>query len=93
MIDNKWVTITNKYKKTCSVCNRTMVAGESILWNKETSQSMHQPELCNFLGIRKKMPSRKEANKRIMNQRLLDQERLAKRIEEYTFPVEVKKIG
>lgn len=93
MIDDSWINITNKYKKTCVVCNRTMVAGESILWNKETSQSMHHPDLCNFLGIRKKMPSRKEANKRIMNQRLLDEQRLSQRIEEYTFPVEVKQIG
>jgi hypothetical protein len=93
MIDEKWLTITNKYKKTCSVCNRTMVTGESILWNKETKESMHHPEMCNFLGIRKKMPSRKESNKRIMNQRALEEERLAKRIEQYTFPVEVKQIG
>lgn len=91
MIDNKWVTITNKYKKTCSVCNRTMVAGESILWNKETSQSMHHPEMCNFLGIRKKMPSRKESNKRIMSQRALEEQRLSDRIDQYTFPVEVIK--
>lgn len=89
MIDNSWVTISNKYKKTCVVCNRTMATGELILWNKETSQSMHHPEMCNLLGIRKKMPSRKEANKRIMNQKVLDEQRLAKRIEEYTFPVEV----
>ena len=93
MIDDKWVTITNKYKKTCVVCNRAMVTGELILWNKDTGQSMHQVEMCNLLGIRKKMPSRKDSNKRIMNQRLLDQERLSKRIEEYTFPVEVKQIG
>jgi hypothetical protein len=59
MIDNKWVSITNKYKKTCSVCNRTMVTGELILWNKETKESMHQVEMCNFLGIRKKMPKRR----------------------------------
>ena len=93
MIDDKWVTITNKYKKTCVVCNRAMMTGELILWNKDTGQSMHQVEMCNLLGIRKKMPSRKDSNKRIMNQRLLDQERLSKRIEEYTFPVEVKQIG
>jgi len=93
MIDNKWVIITNKYKKTCSVCNRAMVTGELILWNKDTGQSMHQPEMCNLLGIRKKMPSRKEANKRIMNQRSLDEHRLTAKIEGYTFPVEVRKIG
>jgi hypothetical protein len=92
MIDNKWASITNKYKKTCSVCNRAMVTGELILWNKDTGQSMHQPEMCNLLGIRKKMPSRKEANKRIMNQRSLDEHRLTAKIEGYTFPVEVSKI-
>jgi hypothetical protein len=93
MIDNKWVSITNKYKKTCTVCNRAMVTGELILWNKETKESMHQPEMCNLLGIRKKMPSRKEANKRITNQRSLDEQRLAAKIEGYTFPVEVRQIG
>jgi len=92
MIDSNWVTITNKYKKTCVVCNRSMMTGELILWNKETSQSMHHPELCNFLGIRKKMPSRKDSNKRINNQKALEEQRLAKRIDEYTFPVEVSKI-
>jgi hypothetical protein len=59
MLNDKWLTITNKYKKTCTVCNRTMVTGELILWNKETKESMHQPEMCNFLGIRKKMPKRR----------------------------------
>jgi hypothetical protein len=54
---------------------------------------MHQVEMCNLLGIRKKMPSRKEANKRIMNQRSLDEHRLTVKIEGYTFPVEVRKIG
>jgi hypothetical protein len=93
MIDDKWLTIINKYKKTCNVCNRAMVTGELILWNKETGQSMHQPEMCNLLGIRKKMPSRKESNKRITNQRALDEQRLAAKIEAYTFPVEVKQIG
>ena len=91
MIDNSWVTITNKYKKTCIVCNRAMLAGDLILWNKETSQSMHHPEMCNFLGIRKKMPSRKESNKRIMSQRALEEQRLSDRIDQYTFPVEVRK--
>jgi hypothetical protein len=93
MIDDKWLTIINKYKKTCNVCNRAMITGELILWNKETGQSMHQPEMCNLLGIRKKMPSRKESNKRITNQRALDEQRLAAKIEAYTFPVEVKQIG
>lgn len=59
MIDNNWLPIINKYRNTCSVCNRTMVSGESILWNKTTKESMHQPEMCNFLGIRKKMPKRR----------------------------------
>ena len=93
MIDNKWITISNKYKKTCTVCNRAMATGELILWNKETGQSMHHPELCNLLGIRKKMPSRKESNKRITNQRVLDEQRLAAKIDQYTFPVEVRQIG
>jgi hypothetical protein len=59
MLDNDWLTIINKYKKTCNVCNRSMVTGELILWNKKTKESMHQPEMCNFLGIRKKMPKRR----------------------------------
>lgn len=59
MLDSNWLTIANKYKKTCNVCNRTMVTGELILWNKITKESMHQPEMCNFLGIRKKMPKRR----------------------------------
>jgi hypothetical protein len=93
MIDDKWITITNKYKKTCVVCNRAMMTGDLILWNTETSQSMHHPEMCNFLGIRKKMPSRKLTNKAMISQRALDEERLANRIEQFTFPVEVTKIG
>ena len=36
------------------------MTGELILWNKETKESMHQPELCNLLGIRKKMPKRRK---------------------------------
>ncbi len=63
MINSKWITIRNKYKNTCFVCNRSMMTGELILWNKETKQSMHQPQLCNFLGIRKKMPKRKKEQK------------------------------
>ena len=60
MIDNKCITIINRYKKTCSVCNRSIMAGELVLWNKETKESMHHPELCNILGIRKKMPKRRQ---------------------------------
>ena len=59
MLDSNWLQIINKYKKTCNVCNRSMASGELILWNKETKESMHQPEMCNFLGIRKKMPKRR----------------------------------
>lgn len=59
MLDSNWLTIINKFKKTCSVCNRSMVTGELILWNKQTKQSMHQVKMCNFLGIRKKMPKRR----------------------------------
>ena len=60
MLDNNWLTIINKYRKTCAVCNRSIMTGELILWNKETKESMHQPELCNLLGIRKKMPKRRK---------------------------------
>ena len=59
MIDDSWITIKNKFKKTCSVCNRSMVTGELILWNKQTKESKHHPQMCNFLGIRKKMPKRR----------------------------------
>ena len=54
---------------------------------------MHHPEMCNFLGIRKKMPSRKLTNKAMISQRALDENRLTDKIEGYTFPVEVRKIG
>jgi hypothetical protein len=36
-----------------------MVTGELILWNKQTKESKHHPQMCNFLGIRKKMPKRR----------------------------------
>jgi len=93
MIDDKWITITNKFKRTCVVCNRAMMTGDLILWNKETSQSMHHPEMCKFLGTRKKMPSRRQTKAPLMNQKALDEKRLFDRIEQYTFPVEVRKIG
>lgn len=56
--DFNWKQITNRYKNTCSVCNRSIASGEIILWNREHSLVMHLPEMCNFLGIRKKMPKR-----------------------------------
>lgn len=60
MINTDWVQMTNKFKNTCCVCNRSMYSGETILWNKSTNQAMHNPEMCNFLGIRKKMPKRRK---------------------------------
>lgn len=58
--DYSWKQITNKYKNTCSVCNRSIDVGDIILWHKEEKQVMHLPEMCAFLGIRKKMPKRRK---------------------------------
>lgn len=58
--DFNWKQITNKFKNTCCVCNRSISSGEIILWHKEQSLVMHLPELCNFLGTRKKMPPRRK---------------------------------
>lgn len=58
--DFNWKQITNKYKNTCCVCNRSISHGETILWNKENSMVMHLPEMCQLLGIRKKMPARRK---------------------------------
>jgi hypothetical protein len=58
--DFNWKQITNKYKNTCCVCNRSISMGEIILWNKEHSMVMHLPEMCQLLGIRKKMPARRK---------------------------------
>lgn len=58
--DFNWKQITNRYKNTCCVCNRSISLGEIILWNKEHSLVMHTPEVCDLLGIRKKMPARRK---------------------------------
>lgn len=58
--DFKWKQITNKYRNTCCVCNRSISTGEIILWNKEHSYVMHLPEVCDLLGTRKKMPARRK---------------------------------
>ena len=58
--DFNWKQITNKYKNTCCVCNRSISMGEIILWNKEHSMVMHLPEMCQLLGTRKKMPPRRK---------------------------------
>jgi hypothetical protein len=58
--DFNWKQITNRYNNTCCVCNRKILSGETILWNKEHSLVMHLPETCEFLGTRKKMPKRKK---------------------------------
>lgn len=55
-----FVKITAKFKNTCSHCNRAMFKGETILWNKKTQKATHLPEMCEFLGIRKKMPKRRK---------------------------------
>lgn len=58
--DFNWKQITNKYRNTCCVCNRSILHGETILWNREHSMVMHLPETCQFLGTRKKMPNRRK---------------------------------
>jgi hypothetical protein len=58
--DFNWKQITNRYKSTCCVCNRGIFPGEVILWNKEASLVQHQPEMCQLLGTRKKMPARRK---------------------------------
>ncbi len=78
--------IVNKYKKTCSVCNRSVFPGELILWNTQDSTISHLPEMCLLLGIRKKRKSTREDG---TNPRAKGTNPRAKRIEEYTFPVEV----
>lgn len=94
--DFNWKRITNKYQSTCCVCNRGISAGETILWNKEASLVQHLPELCQFLGTRKKRVSTRElgTNPRIKGtnpkaRKAIEEARLQKRIEELTFPVEV----
>ena len=58
--DFNWKQITNKYKNTCCVCNRSINIGDIILWHKEEKLVMHLPEVCKFLGTRKKMPKRRK---------------------------------
>ena len=92
--DINWRQITNKYKSTCCVCNRGISAGETILWNKDESLVMHLPEVCQFLGTRKKRVSTRELGTnpraKFTNPRAVAEERMAKRIAEYNFPVEVR---
>ncbi len=58
--DYAWKQITNKYKNTCCVCNRSITVGDIILWHKDKRLVMHLPEVCQFLGTRKKMPKRRK---------------------------------
>lgn len=58
--DYSWKQITNRYKNTCCVCNRSITVGDAILWHKEEKLVMHLPEVCKFLGTRKKMPKRRQ---------------------------------
>lgn len=93
--DNNWKQLTNKYKNTCCVCNRSIDVGEVILWNKDQSLVCHMPEMCEFLGTRKKRKStRSEGTNprfKFTNPKAVAEERMAKRIAEFNFPVEVKK--
>ena len=95
--DFNWKRITNKYQSTCCVCNRGISMGEIILWNKEASLVQHLPEMCQFLGTRKKRVSTRElgTNPRIKGtnpkaRKAIEEARLQKRIDELTFPVEVR---
>jgi hypothetical protein len=92
--DINWKQITNKYRSTCCVCNRSISSGETILWNKDESLVMHLPEICKFLGTRKKRVSTRELGTnpraKFTNPRAVAEERLQKRIEEFNFPVEVR---
>ena len=55
-----WIKMENKYKNTCDYCNRTISTGDTILWNPETMKSTHLIEMCEWLGIRAKMPNRRK---------------------------------
>jgi hypothetical protein len=95
--DVNWRQITNKYQSTCCVCNRGISNGETILWNKNEGLVMHLPEVCKFLGTRKKRVSTRAlgTNPRAKgtNPRAVEEERMAKRIAEYNFPVEVRYVN
>jgi hypothetical protein len=92
--DFNWKQITNKYQSTCCVCNRGISKGETILWNKDQGLVMHLPEVCKFLGTRKKRVSTRAlgTNPRAKgtNPKAVEEERMARRIAEYNFPVEVR---
>lgn len=92
--DINWKQITNKYQSTCCVCNRGISSGEIILWNKDQSLVMHLPEVCKFLGTRKKRVSTRAlgTNPRAKgtNPKAVEEERMQRRIAEYNFPVEVR---
>ena len=95
--DFNWKQITNKYKATCSVCNRSVEPGETILWNINAKLISHLPEMCQFLGTRKKRKSTRldGTNPRAkgtnpLSKKQIEEERLAQRIDQYTFPVEVR---
>jgi hypothetical protein len=105
--DKNWKQITNHYKSTCCVCNRSIDIDDVILWNKEEKLVCHLPEMCAFLGIRKKRESTrakktnsrakgtnpKNKAKEIITKRQAESIALTKRINQYNFPVEVRKIG
>ena len=97
--EHNWKQLINKYKNTCCVCNRSIDVGDVILWNKDEGLVCHLPEMCQFLGTRKKRKlTRADAtNPRVkgtnpISKRQAEEERLTKRIEQYTFSVEVTKI-
>jgi hypothetical protein len=98
--DYSWKQLTNKYKNTCCVCNRSIDAGDVILWNKDQGLVCHLPEMCEFLGTRKKRKSTRSegTNPRakgtnLKSKKQVEEERMAKRIAEFNFPVEVSKVN
>lgn len=61
---SNWVRMINRYKNTCCVCNRVIRTDDEMLWNPEIAgQSRHLPEVCEWLGFRKAMPSRRKGYK------------------------------
>lgn len=59
-MNETWIKMENKYKNTCDYCNRAIFTGDTILWNPDTMKSTHLPEMCEWLGIRAKMPNRRK---------------------------------